>query len=335
MNVFAIESSCDETSASVVRDGKHILSNVIASQDDLHSPFGGVVPELASRRHAEIIDNIAEQALESAAMGWDDIDLLAVTQGPGLVGSLIIGISYVLGVSYRYNIPVVGINHLEAHLNAGLIGKTDVEYPVLGLIVSGGHTLLIKMDDVRHYKKIGTTLDDAAGEAFDKVAMMMRLGYPGGPKISKIALSGDRKSIKFPQGLIRSSSFDFSFSGVKTAVLYQLKSEKQPVSEQRKADIAASFQYSAVSVLVKKTMRAAKHYNIKTITAGGGVTCNPLLRDKLKYYSDKYGYRLVLSDPQLCTDNAAMIGALAYFYRDKAVFAKNTSLDPMPNMVLI
>ena len=335
MNVFAIESSCDETSASIVKDGKQILSNVIASQDDLHGPFGGVVPELASRRHAEIIDKVAKEALSSASMSWNDIDLLAVTQGPGLVGSLIIGISYILGVSYKYNIPVVGINHLEAHLTAGLMGKTDIEFPVLGLIVSGGHTLLIKMDDIHHYTKIGTTLDDAAGEAFDKVAMMMGLGYPGGPRISKIAHSGDPKSIKFPQGLIRSSSFDFSFSGVKTAVLYQLKSEEQPVSEQRKADIAASFQYSAVSVLVKKTMRAAKHYKIKTITAGGGVTCNPLLREKLNHYSQRYGYRLVLSDPQLCTDNAAMIAALAYFYRDNAVYAKETSLDPMPNMVLI
>lgn len=335
MNIFAIESSCDETSASVVKDGKHILSNVIASQDDLHGPFGGVVPELASRRHVEIIDKVAAEALKSASMTWDNIDLLAVTQGPGLVGSLIIGISFIQGVSYRYNIPVAGINHLEAHLTAGLIGKTDVQLPVLGLIVSGGHTMLIKMDDMRHYAKIGTTLDDAAGEAFDKVAMMMGLGYPGGPRISALAQSGNPKFVKFPQGLIRSPSFDFSFSGVKTAVLYHLKSEDHPMPEKRKADIAASFQYCAVSVLVKKTMRAAECFKINTITAGGGVSRNPLLREQLKYYCDKYGYRLILSDPELCTDNAAMIAALAYHYQDKAVYAKNTALDPMPNMVLI
>ena len=237
-------------------------------------------------------------------MTLDDIDLLAVTQGPGLIGSLIIGISYLQGISYRYGIPMVGVNHIEGHLTAPLLGNEEVEYPVLGLIVSGGHTMLIKMDAVGSYTLLGRTLDDAAGEAFDKVAMMMGLGYPGGPLVSKLAQNGDPHAIKFPRGLIRSQSFDFSFSGLKTAVLYCLKSETHPIPEPRQADIAASFEEAVADVLVKKTINAAKKYSIRTITAGGGVIRNARLRHRLEKQAHRHGYKLVLPDPILCTDNA-------------------------------
>ncbi|MDX9702142.1 MAG: tRNA (adenosine(37)-N6)-threonylcarbamoyltransferase complex transferase subunit TsaD [Candidatus Auribacterota bacterium] len=335
MNILAIETSCDETSAAVCRDGYEILSNVIASQDDIHAHYGGVVPELAARRHIEIIGQVANKALERASAGFEDMDILAVTQGPGLIGSLIVGISYMQGVSYRYGIPMVGINHIEGHLTAPLLGNQQVCYPVLGLIVSGGHTMLVKMDDVGKYTVIGRTLDDAAGEAFDKVATMMGLGYPGGPLVSKLAQKGDPNAIRFPRGLLRSQSFDFSFSGLKTAVLYKLKSESHPIPEQRQADIAASFEEAVADALVKKTLRAAKQYGIKTITAGGGVIRNARLRTRLEKQCCKHGYRLVLPEPILCTDNAGMIGTLAYYYRDRAMLAKDNAIDPIPSLKFV
>ncbi len=215
MNIFAIESSCDETSAAVCRDGHEIISHVIASQDEIHGPYGGVVPELASRRHIEIIDQVAKKALKDASMTLDDIDLLAVTQGPGLIGSLIIGISYLQGISYRYGIPMVGVNHIEGHLTAPLLGNEEVEYPVLGLIVSGGHTMLIKMDAVGSYTLLGRTLDDAAGEAFDKVAMMMGLGYPGGPLVSKLAQKRRPARDKVPAWAYTVAIIRFQFQWIK------------------------------------------------------------------------------------------------------------------------
>ena len=334
MNVFAIESSCDETAASVVKNGCEILSNVIASQEDIHSVYGGVVPELASRRHIEIIERVAQSALDEAGLTFDDMDLLAVTQGPGLVGSLIIGISFLHAISYRYNIPLVGVNHLEGHLLAALIGKQNIDYPVLGLIVSGGHTILVEMNDFRHFSIIGQTLDDAAGEAFDKVAMMMGLGYPGGPAISRCAHNGDPNSIRFPRGMIRNRSFDFSFSGLKTAVLYRLKSEQQPLSEQRRANIAASFQEAVVDVLVKKTIKAAHKIQASTITIGGGVACNDVLRERISEYGKKHGYNIILPDKTLCSDNAAMIAALAYHCNEKGRLSHEFTIEPKPNMPL-
>ncbi len=335
MNILGIESSCDETAAAVLKDDGTILSNLIASQEDIHSVYGGVVPELASRRHIEVIDKVVRCALEKSSLSWKDIDLLAVTQGPGLIGSLIIGISYIQAVSYKYNLPLVGVNHLEGHLISALIGQNNVSYPVLGLLVSGGHTMLVKMDDLHHYELIGQTLDDAAGEAFDKAAMMMGLGYPGGPIISKLAENGNPKAIRFPRGLIKKRSFDFSFSGLKTSVLYQLKSESHPISKSRQADIAASFQEAVVDILAKKTIKAAKQYGIKTITMGGGVTCNIQLRERIKSESEKNGFKLILPPVNLCTDNAVMIAALGYLQRDKSIFASKNYIEAKSNMPLV
>lgn len=335
MYVFGIETSCDETAAAVVKGGRNILSNVIASQHDLHGKFGGVVPELASRRHVEIIDNIAQQALDEASLTWQDIDLIAVTQGPGLVGSLIIGIAFAHGVSYRFNIPLIGINHLEGHLMASLIEQPDTPFPVIALIVSGGHTMLVKMDAVSRFEILGQTRDDAAGEAFDKVAMMMNLGYPGGPVLSRLAATGSAQAIAFPRGMIRSHSFEFSFSGLKTSVLHQLKKETHPITSQRQADIAASFQEAVVDVLVQKTIRAAKKYHAGTITIGGGVARNPRLREKMAKKAHDIGCAFIVPEPDLCSDNAAMIAALGYYHRANAHTASNDSLDPKPSMRLI
>ncbi|MEW6535418.1 MAG: tRNA (adenosine(37)-N6)-threonylcarbamoyltransferase complex transferase subunit TsaD [Candidatus Auribacterota bacterium] len=334
MNVLGIESSCDETAAAVVQDGRTILSNVIASQEEIHGPYGGVVPELASRRHVEIIDQVCESALHKAGMSMEDIDLIAVTQGPGLIGSLIIGISFAQALSYRYNLPIVGINHLEGHLIAAMMDKNDVQYPVMGLIVSGGHTILVKMDDFHNYSIIGQTVDDAAGEAFDKVAMMMGLGYPGGPVITRRAKNGNPKAVRFPRGMVRNRNFDFSFSGLKTAVLYQLRKEPQPLSDYAVDTIAASFQEAVVDVLCKKMIKAAHHYQVKTLTIGGGVARNPVLRERLNSLGAKHGYKVILPDGDLCTDNAAMIAAQAYHDRDEAHYAKDKAIEPKPNFPL-
>ena len=335
MNILGIESSCDETAAAIVKDGHAILSNVIASQEEIHSAYGGVVPELASRRHVEVIDQVVQSALEKASLSWKDIDLLAVTQGPGLIGSLIIGISYIQAVSYKHNLPLVGVNHLEGHLMSALIGRENISYPVLGLLVSGGHTMLVKMDYLYRYDIIGQTLDDAAGEAFDKTAMMMGLGYPGGPLISKLAEHGNPKAIRFPRGLIKKRAFDFSFSGLKTAVLYQLKSETHPIPKARQSDIAASFQEAVVDILAKKTIKAAKEYRIKTITMGGGVTCNTLLRERITKETEKNGFDLILPNLELCTDNAVMIAALGYFQKDKSIFSHKNFIEAKSNMPLV
>lgn len=334
MYILGIESSCDETSVAVVEDGRKILSNIIASQEDLHSAFGGVVPELASRRHVEVIEDVCSAALAKAGVSMDDIGLIAVTRGPGLIGSLIIGISFAQALAYRYNLPIIGINHLEAHLIAALIDKDDIRYPALGLIVSGGHTILVKMDDFYHFSIIGQTLDDAAGEAFDKVAAMMGLGYPGGPLISRYAKDGDPQAIRFPRGMIRNRSFDFSFSGLKTSVLYQLHKESKPLTDDAKAKIAASFQEAVVDVLCRKTFKAAHQFEVKTVTMGGGVSCNPELRHRFEKLGKKHGYRIVLPDRELCTDNAAMIAALASYYMNDAHYAHERSIEPVPNMPL-
>ena len=335
MYVFGIETSCDETAAAILKDGQTIVSSIIASQDDIHSKYGGVVPELASRRHIEIIDTIAQNALDSASLTWQDIDLLAVTQGPGLVGSLIIGISFLHGISYRFNLPLVGVNHLEGHLIASLINQPDKVFPIISLIVSGGHTILVKMDAIDRFTILGQTRDDAAGEAFDKVAMMMGLGYPGGPILSKLAERGDPQAIRFPRAMLKDNSFEFSFSGLKTSVLYQLKREKQPISDQQQADIAASFQEAVVDVLVKKTIRAAKKFHAQTITIGGGVARNPRLRQQLTDHAHKIGCAFIVPEPDLCSDNAVMIAALGYHYRDKAQPAEHHSLNPRPSLPLI
>jgi len=334
MIILGIETSCDETAAAIVRDGRETLSNIVASQDDLHSKYGGVVPELASRRHVEVIDEIVSRAVKGIGMSFGEIDLIAVTQGPGLSGSLIIGVSFAQALSLRYNIPVVGVNHLEGHLMSALIDKPSIKYPIMGLIVSGGHTILVKMDDFNHYTVVGRTMDDAAGEAFDKVAMMMGLGYPGGPLVSKLAKKGNPHEIKFPRGMLRNRNFDFSFSGLKTAVLYKLKSETHPIPENRQADIAASFEESVVDVLVKKTVRAAQHYGVPAITIGGGVARNQLLRQRFEQAGKKHGLQVLLPEPQLCTDNAVMIAALGYHHSSQGSLSTQKSIEVKPNMPL-
>lgn len=334
MIILGIETSCDETAASVVKYGREILSSVVASQDDLHGKYGGVVPELASRRHVEVIDEIVSRAVKEAGVSFSELDLIAVTQGPGLSGSLIIGISFAHALSFRYNIPVLGINHLEGHLMSALIDKPSIRYPVMGLIVSGGHTILVKMDDFNNYTVVGQTLDDAAGEAFDKVAMMMGLGYPGGPLVSALAKKGNPHAIKFPRSMLKSTGFDFSFSGLKTAVLYRLKSESHPIPLARQADIAASFEEAVIEVLVKKTVRCARHFKSPTITVGGGVARNSLLRTRLERAGKDYGLDVVLPQPSLCTDNAVMIASLGYYHRHRAHGSLDYHIEPCPNMPL-
>ncbi|MEI6084040.1 MAG: tRNA (adenosine(37)-N6)-threonylcarbamoyltransferase complex transferase subunit TsaD [Verrucomicrobiota bacterium] len=308
MNVLGIETSCDETSAAVVVDGVQILSNVVSSQIELHRPYGGVVPELASRNHLLLIDSVIQEALTKAGLTLDKIDAVAATYAPGLASSLLIGLNAAKGLAFALNKPFIGINHLEAHLYSPLIGEPDA-LPMVSLIVSGGHTILVHATGIGQHRILGQTIDDAAGEAFDKVAKLLKLGYPGGPEIDKLAKSGNARAIDFPRSMLTDQSYNFSFSGLKTSVLYYLR---KPPNTATTPDICASFQEAAVDVLVGKTIRAAEEYRVKTISASGGVSINSRLREKLTGECQQRGLRLLLAPAHLCTDNAGMIAALAY-----------------------
>ena len=316
MLVLGIESTCDETACAVVRDGRDILSNVISSQIDLHSEYGGVVPELACRRHVDVIIPILDEALATAGVQLSDIDLIAVSHGPGLIGALLIGLNTAKTLSLALNIPFVGVNHIEAHLYAACMAQTKpVAFPCLGVVLSGGHTALIHMHDIGRYTLIGQTADDAVGEAFDKVAKMLNLPYPGGPQIEKLALLGNHKRYPFKSGQIKGRPFDFSLSGLKTAVLYTIKGQNQrneiaAISQSDKQDIAASFQYAALSDVVNKTVEAAKQYDCQTILFGGGVTNNQYLR---RLFAETAPHLTTLWPPLgLSLDNAAMVAGLGY-----------------------
>jgi len=306
--ILAIESSCDETAAAVVRDGREILSSIISSQIELHKPFGGVVPEIASREHLDKIEPIVSEALKTAEVTLDQIDAVAVTQGPGLIGSLLVGVCYAKALAFGRDLPIVGINHIEGHFYSVVFENPPIEFPALALIVSGGHTNLFHVPEEGKYKVVSRTRDDAAGEAFDKVAKMIGLGYPGGPEIEKLALEGDAKAVRFTRPKISDGRPDFSFSGLKTAVLKHLKTNGNTSS----ADLAASFQHAVVSQLIDRTGKVAKELRPKTLIVAGGVACNLALRGSAENLARELSIPVYFPSKHLSTDNAAMIAAAAY-----------------------
>lgn len=308
-NILAFETSCDDTSVSIVKNGRKVISGVISSQIAIHNEFGGVVPEVASRKHIENICPVLDKAMKQAGLEYTDIDAVASTYGPGLVGALLVGLNAAKAVSLSLGVPFVGVNHMEAHVCANYISSEELEPPFLCLVVSGGHTQIVAVDDYKTYRILGQTLDDAAGEAFDKISRELGLGYPGGPYIQRAAETGDPKAIAFPHAKLKTSELDFSFSGLKTAVLNYIHNNK----DHNVNDVAASFQYTAVSDLVSKTTLAAKRYNYKKIALAGGVAANKLLRDMLNAQAQKHGMKLFVPDLEYCTDNASMVACAAYY----------------------
>lgn len=313
IRLLAVESSCDETAAAVVINGREVLSNVIASQIDLHKLYGGVVPEIASRKHIENINQVIEQALKEAELTIRDVDGICVTYGPGLVGALLVGVGTAKAISYAAGKPLIGVHHIEGHISANYICHKELEPPFLCLVVSGGHSHLVIVKDYGTYEIIGRTRDDAAGEAFDKVARSIGLGYPGGPKIDDLSVRADPKAIKFPRASVEGAPYDFSFSGVKSAVLNYINGCKMKGLEYSQADIAASFQEAVTDVLVAHTMLAAENYGIHKVAMAGGVACNKGLRRKMEEQCAHRKYQLYYPEPVYCTDNAAMIGAAGYY----------------------
>ena len=313
VDILAIETSCDETACAVVRDGREVLSNVIYTQIDMHTEFGGVVPELASRAHIDKINYVVQKALNDAGKTLDEVDAVAVTYRPGLVGALLVGVAEAKAMAWAAGKPLIGVHHIEGHISANYIEHPELTPPYLGLIVSGGHTHLVVVEDWSKYRILGRTVDDAAGEAFDKVARAIGLGYPGGPKIDKAAKEGDANAISFPKAHIKDAPLDFSFSGVKSAVLNYLNEchmKGIPVSQ---ADVAASFQKVIVEVIVEHTMEAAKESGLNVVALAGGVASNSELRRQMEEACKKRGYRFCLPSPIYCTDNAVMIGAAGYY----------------------
>lgn len=330
---LAIETSCDETSVAVLKNGREVLANIISSQIEIHKKFGGVVPEVASRKHIENINTIIQQALDTANVTFDDIDNIGVTYGPGLVGALLVGISTAKALAFGRNLPLVPVNHIEGHIYANFIEHKDLEPPFTCLVVSGGHTHIVNVRDYGEYELMGRTRDDAAGEAFDKVARALGLGYPGGPLIDKLSNVGNKNAIDFPRVYLEEGSFDFSFSGLKSAVLNYLNSAKQKNEEISVEDVAASFQQAVIEVLVDKAVKAAKKNNTKTVVMAGGVAANEGLRNRLNEASKKENLDIRYPSKILCTDNAAMIGCAAYYGYLKGHTA-NLELNAIPNLKL-
>ncbi|MCD8232058.1 MAG: tRNA (adenosine(37)-N6)-threonylcarbamoyltransferase complex transferase subunit TsaD [Clostridiales bacterium] len=333
IRILAIESSCDETAAAVVRNGREVLSNVISSQIALHTLYGGVVPEIASRKHIEKINQVIEEALRQAEMTLDDITAVAVTYGPGLVGALLVGVAEAKAICYARKLPLIGVHHIEGHISANYIENKELEPPFLCLVVSGGHTHLVNVVDYGKYEILGKTRDDAAGEAFDKVARAIGLGYPGGPKIEKAAREGDADAIFFPRAKISDNPFDFSFSGVKSAVLNYINSCKMKNIPIVQADIAASFQKAVVDVLISHAMNAAKETGAKKLAIAGGVASNGYLREGMRQACGEHGIEFYHPSPILCTDNAAMIGAAGY-YEYLSGTRHGWDLNAIPNLKL-
>lgn len=310
MIVLGIETSCDETAAALY-DGSTVLANIVTTQE-IHKEYGGVVPELASREHLRYIVPVIKKALDEADITWESVEGIAVTKGPGLAGSLLMGISFAKAASFALNIPIIGVNHIEAHLWSPVFEYPELSTPFIGLIVSGGHTQLWLVRDFGDYSLLGQTLDDAVGEAFDKIAQMLGLEYPGGPVIDKLSKKGDPDFYRFPRPALKSDTFDFSFSGLKTSVLYYLDDLSEEDISRHKADIASSFQMAAVDTLVGKTIRAAKEFNVDRIVLGGGVAANSTLKAELKTHSKNNNLSLFIPSPEYCTDNAAMIAYVGY-----------------------
>lgn len=331
--ILAIESSCDETAAAVVKNGRTVLSNVISSQIELHKLYGGVVPEIASRKHIEKINQVIEEALDTAGMGLDDMDAVGVTYGPGLVGALLVGVAEAKAISYAKKLPLVGVHHIEGHISANYIENPDLEPPFVCLVVSGGHTHLVVVRDYGKYEILGRTRDDAAGEAFDKVARAIGLGYPGGPKIDRLAKEGNPDAIAFPRARLSDSAYDFSFSGLKSAVLNYLNGCQMKGIEINRADVAASFQKAVCDVLVEHAMLAVKESGLQKFAVAGGVASNSALRCALAEACEKEGFQFYHPSPILCTDNAAMIGAAAYC-EYLAGRRDDLTLNAVPNLKL-
>lgn len=331
--ILAIESSCDETAASVVKNGREILSNVISSQIDLHTLFGGVVPEIASRKHIEKINQVIESALQEAGMTLEEMTAIAVTYGPGLVGALLVGVAEAKAIAYAAKKPLVGVHHIEGHVSANFIEHPDLEPPFICLIVSGGHTHLVIVKDYGEFEIIGRTRDDAAGEAFDKVARAVGLGYPGGPKVDKAAREGNPHAFAFPRAKVGDNPYDFSFSGLKSAVLNDINHAKMTGEEIPVPDLAASFQSAVVDVLVSRTVAAAKEYGFDCVAIAGGVASNSALREGMRAACEKEGLKFYYPSPVFCTDNAAMIGVAAYYEYINGARA-GWDLNAVPNLKL-
>ncbi|MBO6090280.1 MAG: tRNA (adenosine(37)-N6)-threonylcarbamoyltransferase complex transferase subunit TsaD [Lachnospiraceae bacterium] len=333
INILAIESSCDETAAAVVRNGREVLSNVIYSQIDLHTLYGGVVPEIASRKHIDKINQVVEKAITDSGMQLKDMDAIAVTYGPGLVGPLLVGVSFAKALAYGANLPIIGVHHIEGHICANYIANKELEPPFMCLIVSGGHTHLVKVADYGKYEILGKTEDDAAGEAFDKVARAIGLGYPGGPKIDRVSKSGNPEAIKFPRAKVGDSEYDFSFSGLKSAVLNYLNTASMNNETIVMEDVAASFQQAVIDVLVGHSMEALNQYGFKKFAIAGGVASNSGLREAFENACKERNIEFFLPPPILCTDNAAMIGSAAYFEYISGV-RHGLDLNAVPNLKL-
>ena len=331
--ILAIESSCDETAAAVVKNGREVLSNVISSQIALHTLYGGVVPEIASRKHIEKINQVIEAALSQASMTLEEMTAIAVTYGPGLVGALLVGVAEAKAIAYGAGKPLVGVHHIEGHVSANFIEHPDLEPPFICLIVSGGHTHLVVVKDYGEFEILGRTRDDAAGEAFDKVARAVGLGYPGGPKVDKAAKEGNPYAVRFPRAKVEKAPYDFSFSGLKSAVLNHINHAPMMGEEICVPDLAASFQYAVVDVLVSHTVEAARELGYRRVAMAGGVASNSALRGEMRRACKKAGLELYYPSPVLCTDNGAMIGAAAYYeYINGA--RSGWDLNAVPNLKL-
>ena len=333
VTILAIESSCDETAAAVVRNGREVLSNIISSQIDLHTLYGGVVPEIASRKHIERIDQVIAEALKAADRRLQDMDAVAVTYGPGLVGALLVGVSAAKAISFASGIPLIGVHHIEGHISANYIENKELEPPFVCLVVSGGHTHLVVVRDYGAYKILGCTRDDAAGEAFDKVARAIGLGYPGGPKIDKISREGNPDAVQFPRAKVDGSNYDFSFSGLKSAVLNYLNTCEMKGIEINTADVAASFQKAVVDVLVEHSLSAVKEYGFDKFAIAGGVASNSALRAAFETACQRQKIAFYYPSPIFCTDNAAMIGVAGYYEYMKGT-RSGFDLNAVPNLRL-
>jgi N6-L-threonylcarbamoyladenine synthase len=331
--ILGIETSCDETSVAVVGDGRHILSNVISSQISVHQKFGGVVPELASRKHLENVIPVITQALHEARITLEDVTAIGVTYGPGLVGALLVGVAAAKAISYARGLPLIGVHHVESHMYANFLEHEHLQFPFICLIVSGGHTSLVYVKDHGKYELLGATRDDAAGEAFDKIARVLGLGYPGGPYIDTLARCGDPLAIEFPRALRAEDSYEFSFSGLKSAVINYLHKRKQRKETVNSADLAASFQFAVVDTLAAKTIHAARKFGVGQIALAGGVAANSCLRNTLKQRAAGPGLEVLYPSPVLCTDNAAMVACRAY-YQYRAGERADLFLNAVPSLPL-
>lgn len=328
MLVLSVESSCDETSVAVVRDGREVLSNIIASQIDTHKKFGGVVPEIASREHVEAINSVFQESIEKAGITTEDIDLVVATRGPGLIGALLVGLTAAKAFAYAIHKPFIGVNHVIGHVCANYISNKELEPPFAGLIISGGHTYLLKVKDYVDFELVGRTRDDATGEAFDKVARAMGIGYPGGPVIDRMSRIGNKEAVDFPRVMLEEDSYDFSFSGLKTAVINYLHNKEQKNEEIIKEDVAASFQQAVIDVLIEKTFRLARENHFDKIVISGGVSANEGIRNAFIARGKEEGIEIFFPEKVLCTDNAAMIASAGYYLYKSGKYDDNTYANP-------